>query len=141
MNATRKELRLSLLTGRMSICRLDPVVEIFDWAIAGGFLSITRTDDELSVVCPEGAVPEGVRHEDGWRVLKLEGPFEFSEVGVLASVVEPLAEASVSVFAVSTYDTDYVLVKDEQLETAAWALRGRGHKVPRTVTSTKEGTC
>jgi hypothetical protein len=97
--------------------------------MASGFLSITRTDDELSVVCPEEAVPEDTRSEGGWRVLGLEGPFEFSEVGVLASVVGPLAEADVSVFAVSTYDTDYVLVKEEQLEVAVAALRARGHEV------------
>jgi len=141
VSATRRELRLSLLVGQLSVCRLDPATELPDWAVASGFFSITRTDDELSVVCPKGAVPDGVRHEDGWRVFKLEGPFEFSEVGVLASIVEPLAEAGVSVFAVSTYDTDYVLVKEDQLETAAAALRGRGHKVPQTLTPTEEETC
>lgn len=141
MNATRKELRLSLLDGHMSVCRLDPAADIPGWATAKSFLSITRTDEELSVVCPKGAVPEGVRREDGWRVFKLEGPFEFSEVGVLASVVGPLAEAGVSVFAVSTYDTDYVLAKEEQLETAAAALRGRGHEVLQIITSNKEETC
>jgi hypothetical protein len=129
VNATRKDLRLSLLAGHMSVCRLNPAAEIPNWAMKSGFLSITRTDDELSVVCPEEAVPEDARSEGGWRVLRLEGPFEFSEVGVLASVVGPLAEADVSVFAVSTYDTDYVLVKEEQLEAAAAALRARGHEV------------
>ena len=97
--------------------------------MASGFLSITRTEDELSVVCPEEAVPEDEHSEGGWRVLRLEGPFEFSEVGVLASVVGPLAEADVSVFAVSTYDTDYVLVKAKQLEAAVSALRARGHEI------------
>jgi hypothetical protein len=127
--AIRKELRLSLIIGHMSVCRLNPAAEIQDWAMASGFLSITRTEDELSVVCPEEAVPEGARSEDGWRVLRLEGPFEFSEVGVLSSVVGPLAEADVSVFAVSTYDTDYVLVKAKQLEAAVSALRARGHEI------------
>lgn len=94
-----------------------------------GFCSVTRTADELSVVCTEGFVPEGVRCEKGWRVLKLEGPFEFSEVGVLASVAAPLAEVGVSIFAVSTFETDYVLVKDEQLEPAVGALRERSHEV------------
>jgi len=129
VNTTRKELRLSLLIGRMSVCRLDPTAEIPDWAITGDFFSITRTTDELSVVCPEGAVSDDVRCERGWRLLKLEGTFEFSEVGVLASVTVPLAEAGVGIFAVSTYDTDYVLVKEEQLESAVAALRGRGHEV------------
>jgi hypothetical protein len=113
----------------MSVCRLDPTAEVPDWAIAGGFFSVTRTAEELSVVCPEDSVPEDVRCEGGWRALKLEGPFEFSEVGVLASVAVPLAEAGVGIFAVSTFDTDYVLVKEEQLEPAVAALRGRGHEV------------
>ena len=100
-----------------------------DWAIEGGFFSVTRTGDELSVVCPEVVVPGDARSEGGWRALKLEGPFEFSEVGVLASVAAPLAEAGVGIFAVSTFDTDYVLVKEEQLSPAVAALRGRGHEV------------
>ncbi len=124
-----RSLRLRILNGRMSVYRLDLASEAPEWARTGDFFSITRTADELSIVCPEGAVPEGVRCEGGWRALKLEGPFEFSEVGVLASFAGPLAEAGVSVFAVSTYDTDYVLVKEEQLGTAAAALRGRGHEV------------
>ena len=129
MNATRAGLRLSLSAGYMSVCRLDPEPEIPDWVMAGGFFSLTRTPEELSVVCPEGSIPEDVRCERGWRGLKLEGPFEFSEVGVLASVAVPLAEAGVSIFAVSTFDTDYILVKEEHLASAVAALRGRGHEV------------
>ena len=124
-----RHLRLRMLDGHMSVCRLDPGSEIPEWPIAGGFFSLTRTGDELSVVCPEGAVPGGVRSEEGWRVLMLEGPFEFSEVGVLVSVAAPLAEAGVGIFALSTFDTDYVLVKKEQLESAVAALRGQGHEV------------
>ena len=129
MNTARKELRLTLLDGHMSVCRLAPTSEISDWAVTGGFFSVTRTADELSVLCPNEAIPEDVRCERGWRALKLEGPFEFSEVGILASVTVPLAEAGVGIFAVSTFDTDYVLVKEEQLESAVAALRGLGHKV------------
>lgn len=81
------------------------------------------------MVCPERSVPEDVRYEEGWRVLKLEGPFEFSEVGVLASVTAPLAEAVIAIFAVSTFDTDYVLVKKERLDLAVAALRERSHEV------------
>ncbi len=125
----------------MSVCRLDPTTKVPDWAISGGFFSVTRTYDELSVVCPDELVPEDVRSEGGWRALKLEGPFEFSEVGVLASVAAPLAEAEVGIFAVSTFDTDYVLVQEEQLRSAVAALRGRGHEVLPDVTSLKEETC
>ena len=134
-------LSLSLLDGHMSVCRLDSATKVPDWAVSGGFFSVTRTDDELSVVCPEEVVPEDVRSEGGWRALKLEGPFEFSEVGVLLSVASPLAEAGVGIFAVSTFDTDYVLVKGEQLRSAVAALRGRGHEVLPNVTSLEEGTC
>lgn len=129
MKATRNSLRIFVLVGQMSVCRLDPEAEIPEWAITGGFFSVTRTPEELSVVCPEGSVPGEVRCEGGWRVLKLEGPFEFSDVGVLASVAVPLAEAGVGIFAVSTFDTDYVLVKAERLGPAVAALRGRGHEV------------
>jgi uncharacterized protein len=113
----------------MSVCRLDATSIVPDCAIEGDFFSVTRTGDELSVVCPEEMVPDNERSEEGWRALKLEGPFEFSEVGVLASVAAPLAEARVGIFVVSTFDTDYVLVKEEQLESAVAALRGLGHVV------------
>jgi len=129
MNATRKGLRLSMLDGQMSVCRLDSSSGIPNWAVTGGLFSVTRTAEELSVVCPEGAVPEDVRCEKGWRALKLEGPFEFSEVGVLASLTAPLAEAGIAIFAISTFDTDYVLVKKERLDLAVAALRERSHEV------------
>jgi uncharacterized protein len=129
VNPAREALRLSVLDGRVGICRLAPDSEVPPWATSAGFCSVTRTADELSVACPEASIPEGVGREGGWRILKLEGPFEFSEVGVLASVAVPLAEAGVGIFAVSTFDTDYVLVKEEQLDLAAAALRGRSHEV------------
>jgi uncharacterized protein len=129
MNAVREALRISLLEGQLSVCRLDGASEVPGWASQGGFFSVTRSSEELSVVCPDGVVPEGVRSNGGWRALKLAGPFEFSEVGVLLSVAAPLAEAGVGIFAVSTFDTDYVLVKEEHLESAVAALRGRGHEV------------
>jgi hypothetical protein len=136
-----RPLRLRVLDEHLSVCRLHPGSGVSEWAVTGGFLSVTRTRDELSVVCPEAEVPEGVRSEGGWRALGLEGPFEFSEVGVLASVAAPLAEAGVGIFAMSTFDTDYVLVKEEQLESAVAALRGRGHEVSLTLISPKEETC
>ena len=100
-----------------------------DWAAsATGFVSITRTPDELSVVCPEGTVPAGVRVETGWALMKLRGPFPFDQVGVLASFASPLAAAGVSLFALSTFDTDYVLVKEERVGAAVEALRAAGHE-------------
>ncbi len=122
-------LTLTLLEGRLAVCRLDADADVPAWATAGSPSSVTRTAGELSVVCPEGSVPDGVRCEKGWRVFRLEGPFEFTEVGILSAVAAPLAEAGVGIFAVSTFDTDYVLVKEEHLGDAAEALRGRGHEV------------
>jgi uncharacterized protein len=124
-------LRLTVLEEPLAVCRLDPEAEVPPWAgsAVGGISSVTRTTEELSVVCPERAVPRGVLCERGWRALKMEGPFDLSLVGILASVVAPLADAAVNVFVTATYDTDYVLVKDENLELAVDALRGRGHEI------------
>ena len=127
--AARSSLKLKKLDGRVAVCRLAPSSGIPGWASGAEFFSATRTGDELSVVCPQENVPAGVRSEGGWCVLMLEGPFEFSEVGVLASVAEPLAGAGVSILALSTYDTDYVLVKEEDVDLAASALVERGHQV------------
>lgn len=126
---SKYKLTLTTLDVRLAVCRLDPASRFPLWATAAALFSVTRTADELSIVCPEEFVPGDVKCESGWRVLKLEGPFEFSLVGVLSSVAAPLAEAGVGIFAVSTYDTDYVLVKDAQLELATAALRERGHEV------------
>lgn len=82
----------------------------------------TRTPNELSVVCPEGEVPDGVKHERGWRALKLKGLFDLSLAGILASVAEPLAEVGINILAIATYETDYLLVKEERLELAASTL-------------------
>ena len=120
---------LSILCERLAVCRLDAASGIPPWAMSSGFTSFTRTMDELSVVCPEGAVPEGEICEKGWRALKLKGPLDFSLVGVLAGITGILTEADISVFAISTYDTDYVLVREEVLGRATSALRQAGHEV------------
>lgn len=126
---TEHSLTLNVLEERLAVCRLEPDAELPGWVSSGPLLSVTRTAEELSVVCSEESVPEDVKHESGWRCLKLAGPFEFSLTGVLLSVLEPLAEVKVGIFAVSTFDTDYVLVKDEQLDFAVRALRARGHEI------------
>jgi hypothetical protein len=122
-------LTLTVLEEGLSICRLDAGTEIPAWATRAPFFSVTRTHDELSVVCPEDVVPEGISQERGWRALKLEGPFDLAMVGVLSSVASPLAEAGASIFAVSTFDTDYVLVKETQLDLAVDTLRENGYRV------------
>jgi hypothetical protein len=122
-------LRLSVLEERLAVCRLDPPAEIPAWATGAPFFSVTRTSDELSIVCPEEHVPQGITCERGWRALRFDGPSEFGLVGVLASVAVPLAQSEVSILAVATYDTDYVLVEESQLPVATRALREWGHEV------------
>ncbi|HXY03151.1 MAG TPA: ACT domain-containing protein, partial [Terriglobales bacterium] len=102
------------------------------WAIsAESFMSITRSKDELSIVCPEDSVPPEHRTGSRWACFKLEGPFSFSAVGILTSFIAPLAEAGIPIFAVSTYDTDYVLVKEEDAARATEALERAGHQSVR----------
>lgn len=122
-------LTLSVMPGLYAVCRLDPGEPVPAWAWQGDFVTVTRTPEELSVLCAEDGVPEGMQAEGGWRCLKLAGPFDFALSGVLASVLGPLAEARISILAVSTFDTDYVLVRADRLEQALYALREAGHTV------------
>ena len=118
---------LSVLEDSFSVCRLAPDADIPSWVPTKGFVSVTRTAEELSIVCQSDVVPDSVRTERGFRVLKIEGPFDFSLTGILLAVIGPLADACVSIFAVSTYDTDYVLVKKNDLNQAVSVLSACGH--------------
>jgi len=120
---------LTILPEIFSICRLDRGSGIPDWALAGSFFSFTRSAEEVSIVSPQAQVPEGILRDTGWRCLKVEGPLDLAEVGVLASLTGPLAQEGISVFAVSTYDTDYLLVKDGSLEKAVKVLSQKGHQI------------
>jgi hypothetical protein len=121
------KLRFSRLAGSFAISRLSPDVAVPDWALRGTFSSITSTAEELSVVCPQAQVPPEITHEGDWACLKLQGPFPFSETGILTSFVQPLSERAIPVFAISTFDTDYVLVKQGWVDQAVAALRDAGH--------------
>ena len=125
---------MRVLDGRLSVCRLPASDRVPSWALElhEGLVSITRTPDELSIVCPEEAVPPDTTVEEGFRALVLPGPIPFTETGVLASLAAPLAAAGISIFAISTYDTDYVLVRETDLEAALAAL---GASRRRRVTS------
>ncbi|MBI3962633.1 MAG: ACT domain-containing protein [Deinococcus sp.] len=126
---TDLRLTLSALPDTFAICRLHQDVPVPGWALGGDFFSITRTPDELSVVYLQSRVPEQTKCDRGWRCLKVHGPFAFSVVGVVASLTAPLARAGISVFVVSTYDTDYLLVKEADLERAVGVLAQDGHRV------------
>ena len=129
MLAAKRSFELSLLAETFTICHLAADAAVPEWATQGQFFSITRTSEELSVIAESALVPERLRTEVSWRVMKVHGPFDFSEVGVLAALVQPLAAAGVSVFAVSTLDTDYLLVQRSQLREAVTGLRNAAHRV------------
>ncbi len=130
-------LTLSVLAGGYAICRLAPDATIPTWAHADttgadSFLSITRTGAELSVVCPQASVPPDTTAERDWRCLRVEGPFDLTtDTGVLAALAVPLANVGAGIFTVSTYDTDYLLVHDANLDRAVAALTAAGHTVRR----------
>src|SRR6267142_1708278 len=131
MSVAARHFELTLLPERFAISRLVADAPIPAWATQGPFFSVTRTGDELSIVSELSRVPVGVQSQPGWRVFKVHGPFVLSEIGVLATLATPLAEARISLFAVSTFDTDYLLLASETLPAAIAALERAGHTVYR----------
>jgi hypothetical protein len=122
-------LTLTLMPDRLAVCRMAGDADLPAWAFGPGFFSVTRTADELSIVTREDAPPPGILHEPGWRCLKLEGQFDFALTGILSSLATPLADAGVGIFVMSTYNTDYILVKQADLTQAVAALQAAGHTV------------
>lgn len=116
------QLELFLLPERYAVVRLAALSPVPSWAWRGTLNAVVRTEDELSIVCEQSAVPDDVKCEPDWIALKLQGPILFSTTGVLASLVNPLAAADIPVFAISTYDTDYILIKAEDLARARTVL-------------------
>lgn len=115
--------------GDYAICRLLPTEAVPAWAGAAGFSSVTRTADELSIICAAALVPANIHAERGWRLLKFQGPFPFTATGILSSVLAPLATAKVGILALSTFDTDYLLVKEVNFDATLRALKDAGHTV------------
>ena len=122
-------LTLDVLPGRFAISRLGPKASVPPWLPSRGFVSVTRTAEELSIICDDASVPPAVKASRGWRAMKVDGPLPFDMCGVLSSITAPLAEADVSVFAIATHDTDYVLVMEDALEKAVKALTKAGHRI------------
>ena len=118
-----------VIPGRLAVARLPGAAEVPGWAWGPGLVSVTRRGDELSIVCAEGRVPVEVRAERAFRALEVQGPIPFEVVGVLRALAVPLGEAGISIFAIATYDTDVILVREADLVRAAEALRGAGHEV------------
>lgn len=125
-------LTLSILPDSFAICRLVPSAPIPSWVTQHVFLSITRTPDELSIVCRQSDVPDGINSERDWCCLKVEGKLDFALTGILASLATLLANAGIPIFAISTFDTDYVLVKASDLKKAIRVLRKAGHQAEET---------
>ena len=123
------KLKFRVLSEKLAVCQLAAGSPVPEWALAQGFFCVTQTAEELSIVCAESRVPAGVRVERDWVALKLDGPFPFAMTGVLTSFLQPLAEAGVPIFVVSTFDTDYVLMKRDKLEAAIKALDAAGHEL------------
>ena len=125
-------LPLELLPDTLAICRLDASAPLPAWTEASsGFLTVSRTPAELSITTSESAVPAGVACQRGYRAFRVRGPLPLDLIGILASIADPLAAVGVSIFAISTYDTDYVLVKEGDLDLAVGALKRAGHQVTR----------
>ena len=122
-------LTITVLPELLAVCRLNKGEPIPSWAYSGDFGSITHTLEELSITCPQQNVPDSVKCDKGWKCLKVEGPLDFSLIGILASLTACLANAGISVFAISTYDTDYLMVKEENLDGACLALCQEGHNL------------
>jgi hypothetical protein len=129
MSPQRHQLKFHRLSGPYAIVRVAPDSPVPDWATNGEFMSVTRTAEELSVVCASSNLPADVHSPHRWTCLKLEGPFPFSQTGVLLSFIEPLSDNGVPIFAISTYDTDYVLIQEEFVERAMGALQKAGHEL------------
>jgi hypothetical protein len=122
-------MKLIVLAEEFAVARVEASDAIPAWALQAPLVSITRTADELSIVCAASHLRPGVRAERGWRCLRVAGTIDFAVTGVLASIAGPLANVAVSIFAISTYDTDYVLVREHALPAAIAALTAAGHDV------------
>jgi len=119
---------LNLLPELFAVVRLDPADPLPPW-LPKDFFSITRTPSELSILCRQELVPEGIRQENDWRCFQVEGPLDFSWTGIVAGLTLPLADAEIPVFFLSTFDTDYLLVKRNDLGRTPQILSQEGHQI------------
>jgi uncharacterized protein len=127
--STRQKFVIHELHERIAIVRMDPREKVPEWAWTGSLTAVVRTVDELSIVCDQKEVPGHLRCEYDWVALKLEGPMSLSLTGVLASLLGPLSFGSIPVFVVSSFDTDYILVKADDVQRAREILKAQGHDV------------
>ena len=124
-------MKLQELSEILAVCRLEPQSEIPAWVNKSRFFSITKTSDELSIVCEQALVPADMKAETDWKCFRVVGTLDFSLTGILAAIANPLAQEKISIFAISTFDTDYLLVKENHLENAIKVLSAAGHLINR----------
>jgi uncharacterized protein len=129
MPPVNRTLTLSAMEGRYAIAKFPCDAVIPAWVNGSGFSSVTRTLEELSVVIAEASIPAGLNASRGWRMFKVHGPFAFDEIGVVAALANPLARVGVGIFVISTFDTDYLLVQQEEIPAAVETLEHAGHKI------------
>ena len=127
----KKSFIISVLKDDYAVCRLSAFEPLPDWVLKSSLSSITRTPEEYSVVCPHEAIPmqDKFSCESEWKCLKVHGPLDFSEVGIISNLTSLLAKAQISVFVISTYETDYILVKKMNVDKAAKVLSDSGHEI------------
>jgi hypothetical protein len=125
----KRSLQFTQIPGSFAVCRILPASPVPPWGLEGRFFSVTSTADEVSIVCSSAKVPEDVQHEGGWACFELIGPFPFGETGILTSFIQPLSDRAIPIFAISTFDTDYVLVKEDSVERAVRVLHEAGHQL------------
>ncbi|MGO0905369.1 ACT domain-containing protein [Clostridioides difficile] len=122
-------MKLKLFLEEYAVCRLSSNSKIPTWIDTKNFYSITKTDDELSIVCSNNNIPSDVKSEKEWRILKILGPLDFSLIGILSKISGLLADNKISIFAISTYDTDYILIKEKDIKNACKILNCNGYEI------------
>ncbi|MCP4607168.1 MAG: ACT domain-containing protein [Planctomycetes bacterium] len=126
-----RQLKLSLLKDKYGICTLSNTDQIPEWALKASLVSITRTKKELTIVCPQDVIPSQCKCDLNWRCFRVDGSFDLNQIGVISSISEPLAEAEISIYVISTYVTDYFLVQSEKIEQTISILSGCGHSITK----------
>ena len=127
----QRQLQLSLLKDKYGICTLPNTAPIPDWALTQSLASITRTEKELTIVCRLEILPSQYQSGLKWRCFKIDGSFDLNQIGVISSISSPLAHAGISIYVISTYDTDYFLIQEQNLEQTISALSNSGHYITK----------
>ncbi len=127
----QRQLQLSLLKDKYGIRTLPNTAPIPDWALTQSLASITRTEKELTIVCRLEILPSQYQSGLNWRCFKIDGSFDLNQIGVISSISSPLADAGISIYVISTYDTDYFLIQEQNLEQAISVLSNSGHSIKK----------